>query len=186
MEGGVIVRMLILVLLFPVFLISCISGKNLIGDLFDGFYDYYYEEEIDCSDPAFTRTEPMPFGTYPEEFVTPPGYYWNCDNGDIIMYYADGTLFGFIGTFRQDYSDFSEVWNACRVGSRPPTLRGRWVVRSDNGMFCQRLDITPGALICREASSDGFISTYNFLQYTYRYGTLTGTVIGNSMTCYLD
>ena len=101
------------------------------------------EDEIDCSHPLFTRTEPLPAGTHPDALVSPEDTYWDCPDSR-ERNFADGSI---SATAKRDYQDIYNFWNVCRVGTEPPDFSGNWVA-TENGRLCFRSDILPGIVIC--------------------------------------
>ena len=121
-------------------------------------------DEVVCSDPLFTRAEPLPeAGTRPQGLVTSENSYWECEISN-ERYHADGRL---SGNFTSDYQDVLEFWNVCSVGTRPPDVSGVWNVTTVElegdsvDVLCARLDIIPGIVFCSAItlSSDGLTST---------------------------
>ena len=104
--------------------------------------------EVDCSDPVFTRTEPLPPGTHPEGWVTTGNNYWDCD-GEKQYYNADGTYTGRLNdafTRTEEYDLLLTIWRTCRAGLRPPEVSGNWIVVDDT--ICIRDDASPGFIGC--------------------------------------
>ena len=125
------------------------------GDLLDD--DKLTANEVRCSDPLFTRTEPLPAGTHPETFTTPGNSYWECPESN-ERYHADGRL---SGNFTSNYQEILDFWNICEVGTRPPNVEGNWVVTED-AFFCGRFDLLPGIVICTdtETGENGIVIQY--------------------------
>ena len=104
------------------------------------------EEEINCSDPAFSTVEPLPQGTHPRSWVSLSNNHWNCFELGKTVLRADGTFIR-----RRDNIDVSQYladWEACGGNTRrPPFFTGEWVITADD-QFCERTDLYPGRLYC--------------------------------------
>ena len=101
-----------------------------------------------CSDPALTRTAPLPRGSHPSWFINginglPP------ENGFVLRLRSDGTFTGNWGNSLrdEDIELFQLAYDTCRVGTRAPAFAGHWIYTSDN-CFCQRYDILPSITVC--------------------------------------
>ena len=112
------------------------------------------EDEIDCSDPLFTRAEPFPpavgIPAGIDSIVSPQiNRYLECADG-VERYYTDGTFEGRI-TDSELFRWAHDFWNVCEVGTEPPDYRGNFgFFVSDLGFaICWRLDALPGLLVCR-------------------------------------
>ncbi len=122
-------------------------------------YSQQNDNEIICDDPLFTRTEP-----FPEDFITNfevlnpliqvqnaqrGDPYLECD-GSLERYYTDGTFVGIYTDFdlAQEAHNF---WSMCEVGTEPPDYGGHFGISEYEGntIFCGRVDIIPGIVICR-------------------------------------
>ncbi len=154
---------------------GCVDGGELVRDALreidralSGTYADLYgeytdddevtEDDIDCSQPLFTRTEPLPSGTHPAAVITREGEYWDCTEG-VEVYNSNGTFAGKI-TDSEVAQWALDFWNVCRVGTRPPDYAGNWIVAfyDSTDYICGRFDALPGIVFCRSAvlSSDGF------------------------------
>ena len=159
------------------------SAEDLVSDLFDDF-DYEEEDYYEC----YSGNATLPFGSHPEELITPEGYKWECTGGvaDSIRFYADGTfsadldmVVGWTAAF--DYfsdcpGDFNP--NEEQTGEWVVSL-GRLCVKNDNiqpGLYnCQRITYGPGTVkgsICSEYYEDG-ISLGSECDRNSRLGTCT-------------
>lgn len=174
-------RRILTLALLPLFLAGCGSGGEEPDESSGS------KIELDCSDPVFSRTEPLPSGTHPEGWVTTGSSYWVCDGGR-EYYHADGTVTGEVtDTFLEELNPLLVAfWNACRVGTRPPELSGNWVVADE--ALCVRFDITPGIIICADIISepDGNSVTRGGDVRTIQYGQVIESAYEEADTCYLE
>ena len=143
--------------------------------------------EVDCSDPVFTRTETLPPGTHPEDWVTTGNNYWDCD-GEKQYYNADGTYTGRLNdafTRTEEYDLLLTIWRTCRAGLRPPEVSGNWIVVDDT--ICIRDDASPGFIGCIEIFSepDGSSFTIGGNLEVIRYGRVVDSFYEEPETCYL-
>ena len=142
------------------------------------------ENEVDCSDPLFTRTEPLPGGITGITPVNPSGTYWRCDDGTQEIYFPNGTLQGFIV---DEYltQDVRAFWNQCQVGTQPPDYRGEWRVTTD-GYFCVRFDIIPGIALCTTGTVSSSTLIYGGTGvYILQYGEAIDYYTGEDVICSL-
>ena len=171
------------------------DGEQLARDFLEGLDSYLYddsygdfgEDDVDCSDPILTRTEPLPSGTHPDGWITTRNNYWDCD-GSKEYYHADGTFSGrFTDTSFEGYNEFLTVWRACRVGTRLPEVTGDWVVVNDN-ILCVRFDTTPGVIACSDIVSepDGNSAATGGDIEVIQYGRVIASDYQGADTCYLE
>ncbi len=133
------------------------------------------EDEIDCEDPIFTRTEPLPNGYRPYMSIVAEEF----DDGPIecvqdglrasLIFYGNGT---YNMEILNDYQEALTLWEACRVGTQPPNFRGNWVITSDLDA-CIREDIIPGIIGCFNLEEDD--SIIRIIQYGEEIGYLRTT-----------
>ena len=143
---------------------------------------YYEDEEVNCSDPILSRVEPLPSGNYPEDLITPEGYYSRCPSGK-EFYHADGTITAILtDTSTEGYFQIERVWEACGTGSRPPEITGSWVV-TDN-QLCIRFNNFPGFVVCGPYTQMDQGSTIE-LKYI-QYGEVMQTLEIQQENCYLE
>ena len=133
-------RMILSLFLVLLFVTGCGGGGD--GDGSDGGR---YDE---CQDPLLTTTAPLPRGCHPSAFSAIGEVPLEEISGSIQLY-SDGT---FTGTVYD--SEFTELWQYCRVGTQPPNIAGRWVY-TYNDEFCMRFDFVPGEVICERSSYSG-------------------------------
>ena len=184
---------------------SCVSGEDIAKDFFEetekfidqiggiqgDIYDEVGENEEDvCSDPIFTRTEPLGLSQH----AILPGYVWDCqmNNGDIVdtvfRAYMDGT---YVGRSVSDYEIQASlyVWNVCHVGPRPPDRSGDWVFFYDNNYeyICIRDDGIPGVALCQQViqSPDGYYVQSVGPMGVFQYGVLQETIDYYQLECIL-
>lgn len=140
-------------------------------------------EQVDCSDPVFTRTEPLPSGTHPEDWITTGNSYWTC-GGDKQFFNADGTVTGRLAD--ADTHTTLTIWRACRRGTRPPEFAGNWVVVDET--ICIRSDAVPGIIVCTDIFSepDGVSYTVGGDTRVIQYGREVSNSYEESETCYLE
>jgi len=105
-----------------------------------------------CSLPLFTRTEPLPVGTTPEEFVTPEGYEIYCEGSSGLPDTHHKRLED--GEASVNYSNYSgtlieQFHSLCDASPDFPVAHSRWVVTQDN-YICDWSDTIPGAILCAE------------------------------------
>ena len=117
------------------------SVDELVDNLLD---DYEYEEEYECA----SGDASLPFGTYPEELITPEGYQWECTGGgaDSIRIDSDGTFSATLSAIA--YSANLDYFSECPgYISREET--GEWVI-DVNGYLCVKFDnVQPGYYNCQ-------------------------------------
>ncbi len=129
------------VLLLGLFVVSCGGGD---GDG-DGDGDYGYN----CS-VSRVRIEWPSFNYQPAENLLGT---WECDYGSFTStetYNADGTYSASYDSMPSESHNL-DVWEECRIGTRPPNGKGWWkTVPRDNGVFyyCQRSDNDLATVLC--------------------------------------
>ena len=108
-----------------------------------------------CSDPLLTRPQPFPSGFS----VLPVSGSYNI-GGVHVELRSDGTLEMRDTRGTYDTELLSLLWNECEergldLGTEPPLYSGRWSAGRSGSVVevCLRMDIVPGALLCR--SEDG-------------------------------
>ena len=141
------------------FVASCGGLDDLISDL--------DEEEYEC----YHGNARLPFGTHPEYLVTPNGYKWKCDQGDVQLY-SDGTSSITLGTWL--YSELLDYSDDC--GGHPSREQtGEWVV-DVQGRLCWKYDkVQPGLYGCqRFTHSSGSLSLIGDIDY-YEDGANIGS-----------
>ena len=145
-------RILVSVLLL--FSVGCTpSAEDLVSDLLD---DIDYEEGYECA-PGDAS---LPFGTYPEELITPESYEWECTGGgaDSVHFDSDGTFSVALST--TGYSANLDYFSDCS-GYASQEETGEWVV-DVNGRLCVKFDnVQP--------------DYYNCQRITYGSGTVRGS-----------
>ena len=179
--------LLLLVLLF--FSVSCTpSAEEIISDLVSGLDELYYEEEGYNCYPGYAV---LPGSQIPEG-VTPQGYHWRCTGGDIERFHADGRITGTMGSSAEEI--FSDYWQDCRLGTRPPAYKGRWSIIVETETLCIWYDMFPGLYFCAEDvdyqldSSGQVIVHYSINGYIDAYdssGNLLDRLDSGNETCTL-
>ncbi len=114
------------------------------------------EDEIDCSNPLFTRTEPFP-PTVTTSFeplnsvIQAQGHnpHLECADG-VERYYTNGAFEGRI-TDNELFRWAHDFWRVCEVGTEPPGYQGRFgfFFHELGTAICWRIDALPGIVICR-------------------------------------
>ncbi|MCY3986364.1 MAG: hypothetical protein OXF23_04905 [Candidatus Dadabacteria bacterium] len=90
----------------------------------------------------------LPDGTNPNEFVTPEGYRWLCNDGDAFRIYSNGMLEVILGT--QSLAESRFYFSSCPGDSKEEEI-GEWVVLDSPRHFCFKFEeAQPGAYQCRE------------------------------------
>lgn len=171
-------RTILLLFVALLFVAGCGSGGESTGG------ESTDTGQVDCSDPALTRTEPLPFGTHPEAWITTGNNYWDCGNGSKQYYHDDGTLTG-SPTDTEEYDLLLTIQKACGADTRH-LLAGDWVVADDT--ICIRLDIIPGIVFCAEISSEPDGSSYTVEGDTcvIQYGQEVSCNYQEPVTCSLQ
>ncbi|MCY3625761.1 MAG: hypothetical protein OXH71_04210 [Candidatus Dadabacteria bacterium] len=145
------------------------SAEDFVSDLFD---DYEYEDEEEYYECSLGDAS-LPFGTHPEELITPEGYEWECTGGgaNSIRFDSDGTFSVALSTVA--YSVALDYFSDCSgYPSREET--GEWIV-DVRGRLCIKLDnIQPGLYNCqRLAYGSGTVRGSTCVDY-YENGDYLG------------
>ena len=70
----------------------------------------------------------------------------NCGSNGTVRFNSDGTYTGRTGS---DHQLYMEQWEECRIGTRPPQVRGRWIIYEES-FLCLWEDIVPGIFACSD------------------------------------
>lgn len=125
--------------------LGCTPSAEEFIDSLVGDYDDY-EEEYPCYDDGEAR---LPYGTHPQELITPEGYSYSCDNVEDLQLNADGTFSLTLGGYL--FSEYQDYVDDCG-GSATRNATGEWTVRP-SGQLCWRYNrVQPALYQCQRIS----------------------------------
>lgn len=117
-------------------------------------------EDLFCSLPYFTSTEPLPSGV--TSFTNDiQRVRMVCSDGSDMSLNTGGTITGRYHGDDEDYdTPLLETLNVmaevCGVGKQLPEVSGKWVAETADYDFCMRDDAIPGVIACADSEGDYF------------------------------